>query len=182
DRLLRLGEQGKIELGAERTDFLRGRDAIAAAIEAAGFNSALGAYVSELGGDKANAALLLMPRLGYRDPTDPPMRGTSDSTPQRLGHAGLLARSEPDYDCLASREGAFGMCGFWAVDHLARRGDVEQAERTFERLLGFGNDLGLFGEEIDVDTGAARGNFPQAFTHVGLINAALAIERAGREP
>jgi D-lactate dehydrogenase (cytochrome) len=99
---------------------------------------------------------------------------------ERLGRDGLLFRYEQGYDGMAAAEGAFGICGFWRVENLALRGDVEAAERAFERVLSFANDLGLFGEEIDVETGAALGNFPQAYTHVGLINAALAIERAQR--
>jgi len=75
-------------------------------------------------------------------------------------------------------EGAFGICCFWAVDNLAKRGDLDEAEGLFEHLLGYATELGLFGEEIDVRTGEPLGNFPQAFTHVGLINAALAIESA----
>jgi len=178
DRLLQLGDKGKIELGKHRADFIRGREAIAAVIERDGFNAGLDAYVSELGGDRADAALLLMPRLGYRDASDARVRGTYDFIAQRLGHDGLLDRYEPGYDGFAEREGAFGICGFWAVDHLAGRGDLAEAERMFDRLLGFGNDLGLFSEEIDPESGAALGNFPQGFTHIGIINAALAIERA----
>ena len=81
---------------------------------------------------------------------------------------------------MAAPEGAFGICSFWRVENLARRGDIEVAERALDRMLACANDVGLFGEEIDVDTGAALGNFPQAYTHVGLINAALAIEQARR--
>jgi len=83
---------------------------------------------------------------------------------------------------MKSREGTFGICAFWRVDYLARRGEVEKAERLFESLLGRGSELGLFAEEIDADSGGALGNFPQAFTHIGLINAAIAIRdaRAGR--
>ena len=70
------------------------------------------------------------------------------------------------------------ICAFWRVDYLARRGKIDEAEHLFERLLGRASDLGLFAEEIDPDTGAALGNFPQAFTHIGLINAAIAIKDA----
>ena len=78
---------------------------------------------------------------------------------------------------MAGDEGAFGICSFWAIDNLAKRGDETEARRSFERLLGVANDLGLYAEEIDVQTGALLGNFPQAYTHVGLINAALALEQ-----
>lgn len=81
-------------------------------------------------------------------------------------------------------EGAFGICGFGALDGLAKRGDLDESERSFRHLLSFANDVGPLAEEIEVGTGSALGNFPQAFTHVGLINAALAIEAAqtAREP
>ena len=104
------------------------------------------------------------------------MRATYDTIGRLLGRNGLLYRR----DNAERREGAFGICSFWAVDNLARRGDVDEAERLFDHLLGYASDLGLFGEEIDPDTGAALGNFPQAFTHIGLINAALAIQSARR--
>jgi GH15 family glucan-1,4-alpha-glucosidase len=94
-----------------------------------------------------------------------------------LGRNGLLYRTSTD---AARSEGAFGICSFWAVDNLAKRGDVDEAEHLFERLLGYANDLGLYGEEIDPESGAALGNFPQGFTHIGLINAALAIQSARR--
>jgi GH15 family glucan-1,4-alpha-glucosidase len=81
-------------------------------------------------------------------------------------------------DGMPSREGAFGICSFWAVDNLARSGDRKSARKAFEHILSFANDVGLFAEEIDVATGAALGNFPQAFTHVGLVNAAMALAEA----
>jgi GH15 family glucan-1,4-alpha-glucosidase len=92
----------------------------------------------------------------------------------------LLQRYESGTDGLAGKEGSFTICSFWAVEQLAQSGKVATAERQFDHLLSFGNDLGLFAEEIDPDTGVALGNFPQAFTHVGLINAAVAIENARR--
>ena len=108
------------------------------------------------------------------------MTGTYDLIQRRLGRDGLLYRYEQGYDGVPAPEGAFGICSFWAVDNLAKRGDLAAAERSFEHILSFGNDLGLFAEEIDIETGAALGNFPQAFTHVGLINAAIALASARR--
>jgi GH15 family glucan-1,4-alpha-glucosidase len=81
---------------------------------------------------------------------------------------------------LARREGAFGICSFWAIENLARRGDLDEAEEALAHILRFANDVGLFAEEIEPGTGRALGNFPQAFTHVGLINAAMAIAAARR--
>jgi GH15 family glucan-1,4-alpha-glucosidase len=178
DSLIKLHEQGSVEIEADR--FRRERDAIAQMIETRGYNDVLGSYVSELDGDQLDAALLLMSCLGYKDPAHPRMRFTFDRIQQRLGCEGLLYRYEEGYDGIEASEGAFGICSFWAVENLARRGELVAAGEAFERVLSFANDLGLFAEEIDVETGAALGNFPQAFTHVGLINAALAHAETGR--
>jgi GH15 family glucan-1,4-alpha-glucosidase len=178
DGLLKLHDDGALVLSSAKVDgFGRERAAIEQAIEQRGFNAALGSYTSVLDGDKVDASLLLMACVGYRDAGDPRMRATYDRVHQRLGHNGLLHRYER-FDGMDGVEGAFGICGFWAIDNLAKRGDLDAAERRFRHMLSFANDLGLFAEEIDVASGAALGNFPQAFTHVGLINAAVAIERA----
>jgi GH15 family glucan-1,4-alpha-glucosidase len=176
DGLVKLHESGLIRIDAER--FRRERDAISQAIESRGYNETLASYASELEGDRVDASLLLMGCLGYREPGHPRMRATLDRIQERLGRDGLLYRYEPGMDGLAAREGAFGICSFWAVDNLAKRGDIDAGERLFEHILSFANDVGLFAEEIDVGTGAALGNFPQAFTHVGLINAATALADA----
>ena len=94
-----------------------------------------------------------------------------------LGANGLLYRYLDADDGLAGSEMAFGICSFWGVEARALEGDVAAARGDLEHLLSFGNDVGLFAEEIDPGTGAAIGNFPQAFTHVGLINAAITIAR-----
>jgi GH15 family glucan-1,4-alpha-glucosidase len=178
DCLLKLAERGCLRLDAER--FRREREEIARVIESRGFNAALGSYVSELDGDRLDASLLLMGCLGYKSPDHVRMRGTFARIQERLGRNGLLYRYEPGSDHLPSAEGAFGICSFWAIDNLAGRGDRDAAEQTFDHLLSFANDVGLFAEEIDPDSGEALGNFPQAFTHVGLINGALALARGSR--
>jgi GH15 family glucan-1,4-alpha-glucosidase len=176
DSLVRLHERDVVRIAADRCR--RERDAIAQAIETRGFNEGLGSYAGEFDGDRLDAALLLMGCLGYKDPAHPRMRATFDRIRERLGRDGLLYRYESGTDGLAAPEGAFGICSFWAVDNLAKRGDVTAAAEAFEHILSFANDVGLFAEEIDVATGAALGNFPQAFTHVGLINAAMALAEA----
>ena len=95
-----------------------------------------------------------------------------------MGRDGLLYRYLADNDGLPAGEGAFGICSFWAVDCQARLGDLDGAAANFERVLAYANDLGLFAEEIDPDSGVLLGNFPQAFTHVGLIDAALTLVKA----
>jgi GH15 family glucan-1,4-alpha-glucosidase len=179
DCLLTLHEEGDVRLRQRDCEhFRRERQAIADAIESKAFNADLDSYASELDGGDVDASLLLLPSLRYIDAADPRMISTYERVRARLGRNGLLYRYEPGYDDLDSAEGAFGICGFWAVENLARRGNLREAERAFEHLLSFANDLGLFSEESDPQTGAALGNFPQAFTHVGLINAAVAIEKA----
>ena len=176
DALVRMHEQGAVRVDVDR--FREERDAVAQTIETRAFNEALGSYVSELDGDRVDAALLLMGCLGYKDPRHPRMRATFERIHERLGRNGLLYRYAPGEDGLEGEEGAFGVCGFWAIDNLARSADRNAARQAFEHMMSFANDLGLFAEEIDPRSGAALGNFPQAFTHVGLINAAVALARA----
>jgi len=179
DRLLALHRLGAVDLGAKAGEYEAERDAIAALVEARGFNEAIGAYTAELDGDTVDASLLLMASVGYRDAGHPRVRSTRALVSKRLGEDGLLQRYEAGTDGLAGDEGAFGICSFWNLEQLAQSGEVELAGQGFGHLLTFGSDLGLFAEEIDTRTGAALGNFPQAFSHVGLVNVALAIERAG---
>ncbi len=104
------------------------------------------------------------------------MLATFEAIDRQLGHGALLRRyADTTDDGLAPGEGAFGICGFWAVEYLARAGRVDEAERRFAELLGCANDVGLFAEEVDPSDGSALGNTPQPFTHIGLINAALAL-------
>jgi GH15 family glucan-1,4-alpha-glucosidase len=105
------------------------------------------------------------------------MKSTFEQIRTKLNAGGdLLYRYE-----LQPSEGAFGICGFWAVEHLALGGGtLDQAHQLFERLLDYSNELGLFAEEIDPSTGDALGNFPQGLTHIGLISAALTLEERER--
>jgi GH15 family glucan-1,4-alpha-glucosidase len=178
DRLLKFHETRVLSLGSLAERFCAERAAIADVIERRAFSSAANSYVSELDGNAVDASLLLIPCIGYKPAHDPRTVSTYERIWQRLGRNGLLYRYERAYDSIQSCEGTFGICGFWAAHHLACRRDIEGASRVFEHVLSFANDLGLFAEEIDPQTGGALGNFPQAFTHVGLINAALAIEAA----
>ena len=180
DHLLKLGEQGDISLGSHAADFRRERDAIRQEIETRGFNQALGSYTSELDGNLVESSLLQIGILGYRDPNDPRITGTLNLVLQRLSRNGLLYRYETGYDGMPAHEGAFGICSFWPIELLAMRGEVSRAEKLLDHACSFANDVGLFAEEIVPEDGSALGNFPQAFTHVGLINAALAVERARR--
>ncbi len=180
DRLLRLHAEGLVEVPADR--FREERAAIRAAIETQGYDPELDAYVGVFGGRLLDASLLQMARYGYMDPADPRMRGTFARIEQRLGCEGLLFRyADADGDQRPA-EGAFGLCGFWAVDYLARLGELQKAHDRFEHLLSFANDLGLFGEQIDPASGQALGNFPQTYTHVGLMAAATSLAQASARP
>lgn len=172
DRLIRLSQGGHLRAPVER--FSRKRDAIRAEVERRGYNPRLGSYVSVLDGEELDASLLLLARYGWADPADPRLQATCARVHERLGAGGLLYRYL-DPDGLPPGEGAIGIASFWAVDCRCRQGDIAGAAAAFERLCGLANDVGLFAEEIDPDTGAQLGNFPQAFTHVGLIDAALTL-------
>ncbi len=182
ETLLRLHAAG--QLRAPETLFRRERDALRAAIEAEGFRSdghGGGSYVGAFGEDWADASLLIMARLGYGDANDPRIAGTADRIWRDLAREGLLLRYLPEVDGLGSEEGTFGICAFWAVELLAMQGRVAEAERVFRRAAALANDVGLLAEEYDPRTGAALGNVPQAFSHAGLISAALALDRAKRK-
>ncbi|MGQ0560735.1 MAG: glycoside hydrolase family 15 protein [Gemmatimonadota bacterium] len=180
DLMLRMHDQGHIRVPAQ--EFRRERAALRAAIEAHGYNNGLGSYVAVFDSDVLDASLLLLSLHGYADASSERMRGTHARVRERLGAHGLLYRYLVP-DGLPEGEGTFTLCSFWAVIHLALAGQLERAQQEFEYLLRFANDVGLFSEEIEPATGAALGNFPQAFTHLGLINAAVTLEQcAGQGP
>ncbi|MGH7584082.1 MAG: glycoside hydrolase family 15 protein, partial [Gemmatimonadales bacterium] len=175
DRLCRLNDAGHVKLPVDR--YRRQQAEIRAAIETRGFDRTRSSYLAALDGDTVDASLLLLSRFGFDDAASDAMRGTYRRVVEELGAGPLLYRyCEPDG--LPRGEGAFGICSFWAVSYLANAGDHERAATLFEQLLTYANDLGLFAEEIDPATSALLGNFPQAFTHVGLIDAALQLARA----
>jgi GH15 family glucan-1,4-alpha-glucosidase len=180
NRLVKMHEAGRLEISADL--FRAHRDAVRAEIEARGYNEQVGSYTRTFDGDEMDASLLTLPLYGYIEGTHPRMRSTCARIQEKLARDSLLYRYETGTDDgLPSGEGAFGICSFWAVECVARGGDVRAATRAFERLLSYANDVGLFAEEIDPDTGAALGNFPQAFTHIGLINAALTLAECHQE-
>jgi GH15 family glucan-1,4-alpha-glucosidase len=178
DRLLALDEGHGLGLGQLRPRFLATREAIETEIETHARNRKLGCYTSEFDGESVDASLLLIPSVGYRAARDPAMTATYERLRAELSENGLQRRYATGYDDFAASEACFGICSFWAVETLALAGRIDEAEALFTHILSFANDLGLFAEEIDPVDGAALGNFPQAFSHVGLINSALAIERA----
>lgn len=139
-----------------------------------------------------DASALLLPLVGFLPHHDPRVRGTVDAIRRELCADGLVQRYRTDVqspDGLAGGEGAFLLCSFWLVDNLALRGDIDEAGEMFERLLALRNDVVLLAEEYDPVERTQLGNFPQAFSHVGLINSAHALagpsgpvqRRAGQE-
>lgn len=155
------------------------RDEIRDEVLAQGYRSDLGAFVQFYGSSDPDASLLMLPALGFIAADDPRMRGTIDFIRRRLETGGLLRRypAAPDIDGLPPGEGAFLLCTFWLADTLALAGDYDEAGRIFERLLALRNDVGLLSEQYDPEAGRQLGNFPQAFSHVGLINTALNLQR-----
>jgi GH15 family glucan-1,4-alpha-glucosidase len=174
DRLIEMHEGGNLDVSVDL--FRANRDEIQKKIEAHGYNERIGSYTRTFDGDEMDASLLTLPLYGYIEGTNPRMRSTCARIHEKLALDGLVYRYETGTDDgLPPGEGAFGICSFWAVECVARNGNVRAAAHAFEQLLAYANDVGLFAEEIDPHTGAALGNFPQAFTHIGLINAALTL-------
>jgi GH15 family glucan-1,4-alpha-glucosidase len=178
DRLLELAALGVVR-GVPRKRYENERTAIRFEIETRGWNPSLRSYVATLDGDTVDASLVLLAWYGFHEASHPRMKSTLAAISARLEAApGLFYRNE---ESPGLGEGAFGICCAWVAECLARGGaTVENARSCFENLLLYANDVGLFGEEIDPASGEALGNFPQAFTHVGLIGAALALEEARR--
>jgi GH15 family glucan-1,4-alpha-glucosidase len=175
NRLLAMHDAGHLQVPVDK--FRAAREQLRRDIEERGWNPRLGAYTATLDGDELDAAVLLMGFHRFEDPGSPRLRSTYEAIRRTLGAGnGLLYRYKFQPDL--GREGAFGICSFWAVELLALADRLDEAHALFEDLLGYANDVGLYAEEVDPTTGAALGNFPQAFTHVGLISAALAIEEA----
>jgi GH15 family glucan-1,4-alpha-glucosidase len=172
DRLVKLQEQGIMKVPKT---FSEERDKIREEIERCGFSKRLNSYISRYDDEEVDTSLLLLPIYDYSSPDNPKIKSTYERIYRELGTDGLFYRFKKDFDGLPAGEGAFAICSFWAIESLARAGAVEAAAKKFEQLLSYANDVGLYAEEIDPENGEALGNFPQAFTHVGLINAAATI-------
>ena len=177
DRAIRLASAGT-GLACDRDCWRAERDAIRRAILDAGFDARLGAFTQALGSSTLDASALMMPLVGFLPATDPRMRSTIAAVSDRLSHDGLVYRYVAG-DGVAGGEAAFALCTFWLVENFALLGQVERARALFERVTSYANDLGLMSEEI-APTGELLGNYPQGFTHLGLIHAALRIAAATR--
>jgi GH15 family glucan-1,4-alpha-glucosidase len=149
-----------------------------------GYDADRGTFTQFYGSKGLDAALLLLPRVGFLPPDDPRIVGTVDAVQRELGQDGLLLRYHPDadggVDGLTGRESPFLACSFWLADALSMTGRQQEARQLFERLLELRSDLGLLSEEYDTGAGRQIGNTPQAFSHVGLVNTARQLSGAAR--
>jgi GH15 family glucan-1,4-alpha-glucosidase len=172
----RLGEHGKAEEWAAE------RDRIRDAVLERGWSEKKQAFAQSFDADELDAAQLLMPLVGFLPATDSRMRSTIEAIANELTQDGLVLRylneEGLNADGLTGEEGTFVICSFWLVSCLARAGELERAEALFEQLAGYANDLGLLAEEIEVQNRELLGNFPQAFSHIGLITAAWELDQA----
>src|SRR5262249_5491827 len=136
-----------------------------------------GVFVQHYGGTALDAALLLLPLLRVLPPDDDPIVQTPDAIPSEVTEGGLVLRYRVDEtdDGFRETEGTFMICSFWLVSALCEIGELDRGRALCERLLGFASDLGLYAEEIDPRSGRHLGNFPQAFTHLALINAVMHV-------
>lgn len=179
DRGLRLA--AKRGFPADTARWQSNRDEIYREIMERGWSHQRQSFVQAYGSDRLDASLLLMPLLLFVSPKDPRMRRTIERIQQELAMDSLVFRYHvpqgSSADGLPGGEGAFSICSFWLVEALTRAGRLEEAHLMFEKLLGYANHVGLYAEEIS-DCGASLGNFPQAFTHLGLISAAYNLDRA----
>ncbi|WP_333891300.1 glycoside hydrolase family 15 protein [Mycolicibacterium gadium] len=160
------------------------RDAVHAEVLEQGWNDTVGAFTQSYGGTELDAATLLLPAVGFLPGDDPRVLSTLDAVARELKHGDLVERyrtgAERGNDGLKGQEGAFIICSFWFVNALALAGRRAEAEAMFGRLVARTNDVGLLAEEVQTGTGAFLGNFPQAFSHLGLAGSAALLYGASR--
>lgn len=164
-------------------DWKRARDEIRETVLREGWSERANAYTQHFGSDDLDASSLVLPIVGFLPADDSRMRATIDAISEGLtDERGLVFRYRPEggVDGLTGDEGTFLLCTFWLAHALALAGQVDRAREVFERAAGNANDVGLLAEEVDSKTGELLGNFPQAFSHIGLVNAAWAISEAER--
>lgn len=176
DRGIRAAED--LHLEADLPRWRQTRDLIRADILTHGYNTQLGTFTQSYESTALDASNLLLPLVGFIAPDDPRMRSTVDRIMERLtDEHGFVYRYHAN-DGLTGNEGTFTICTFWLVDNLAMQGRVAEARSLFERLLSYAGQLGLFSEEIGTNGTRALGNYPQAFTHIALINSAHNLKKA----
>jgi GH15 family glucan-1,4-alpha-glucosidase len=178
DRAIRLADH--IGAGDRLDAWTAGRDAIRAAILERAWSDHAGAFTQAFDSDALDASVLMMAIVGFLPAGDPRMRATIEAVSDRLtDERGFVYRYLSD-DGLDGEEGTFAICSFWLAHCWALLGDTQRAREVFDLLAACANDVGLLAEEIAPHSTRLLGNFPQAFTHIGLVNAAWAIHRAER--
>jgi GH15 family glucan-1,4-alpha-glucosidase len=145
-----------------------------------GWSDRANAFTQSFGSDELDASNLMLSVVGFLPPDDPRILATIEATEQRLTDERGLVYRYRSHDGLDGKEGTFVLCTFWLAQALALAGQPARARAVFERVVGFVNDVGLLAEEIDPSNGELLGNFPQAFSHIGLVNAAWAISETER--
>jgi GH15 family glucan-1,4-alpha-glucosidase len=155
------------------------RDEIHEEICRQGYDSQVGAFVQSYGSTALDASLLMIPLVGFLPATDPRMNSTVRAIQGGLLRDGFVERyrTDPEVDGLPRGEGTFLLCTFWMADNLELQGRQEEARALFNRLLSIRSELGLLSESYDTSSGRLVGNFPQAFSHVGLINSARNLSK-----
>ena len=176
DRAATLAEQTG-RASAESAGWRREAAVIREDVLLRGWNESRQSFVQHYDTDALDASNLLLPLLGLIEARDPRMVATVRRTREELGHGALVRRYLPEQteDGVGGEEGSFLLCSFWLIRVMARMGDLDEAKELFEEILGYANHVGLFSEMVRAADGAALGNFPQAFSHVGLIMAACEL-------
>lgn len=174
---LRLAREHGLQAPLDR--WQRIREEIRRGILERGYDTDIGAFTQAFGSSTLDASALVIPRIGFLPPTDSRFQSTVEQIRRQLTRDGLVYRYRTQ-DGLAGGEGTFTLCTFWLVDALALGGRLDEARELFERTVGFANDLGLLAEEIDPENSEQLGNFPQGFSHLALIGAAVNLAKAAR--
>ncbi|MEV5242649.1 glycoside hydrolase family 15 protein [Streptomyces cinnamoneus] len=169
-------------LEGDRDGWRAMRDEVHREVCERGYDAGRGTFTQSYGSHDLDAATLLIPRVGFLPPDDPRVVGTVDAVRRELAHGGFVRRYSgegPPVDGLPAGEGVFTVCSFWLADALHLTGRTKEARELFEQVLGLCNDVGLLSEEYDPVAGRQLGNFPQAFSHIGLVGTALLLSGGG---
>ena len=182
DRVTRSAENGRFDIDMARWKKLR--DTIHEQVCRQGFDAELNSFVQYYGSKHLDASVLMMPLVGFLPADDPRMLGTVKAIESKLMENGFVQRytQDPAVDGLPHGEGSFLACSFWLADNYELQGRYPEAVRMFERLLEIRNDVGLLSEEYDSFEKRQVGNFPQAFSHVGLVNTAFNLTSGRGQP
>jgi len=179
DRMIKAIQRYKVDGPLEHWCSIRGE--IHEEVCKRGYDPRQNSFVQSYDSSELDASLLMMPLVGFLPPNDPRVRGTVESIERELLIDGFVVRyrTRPKVDGLPPGEGVFLPCTFWLADNYVALGRRKDAQALFERLAGLANDVGLFSEEYDPHSGRFLGNFPQAFTHVAMVNTAFNLWKPG---